>query len=146
MRIIGFDAFGSFPAPDCGDDIEYVRRFEIDSGEGIPVADMREGLSRKGLWNSGMIKGNVVEMISSYLELRPELKFALLHVDVQLYSPIVAILENLFDRDVRAGVIVFDVDVTLGGKTSAEGEFLDGSSMLVAKLPISHVSSFVRKT
>lgn len=144
-KIIGFDAFGAFPAPDGGDDIDFVRRFEADGGDGISEDEMRKVLSQKGFQNFELIRGDVIETIPSYLERHSELKIALLHVDVDVYQPTVAILEHLFDRVVRGGVVVFDDYSTVAGETNAVDEFLDGTSMVVEKLPISHVPSFVRK-
>jgi Macrocin-O-methyltransferase (TylF) len=77
----------------------------------------------------------------------PELKIALLHVDVDVYLPTKVILQELFDRVVKGGLVVFDDYGTVAGETRAIDEFLEktGSDVLIEKLPISHIPAYIRR-
>jgi hypothetical protein len=55
------------------------------------------------------------------------------------------ILENLFDRVVRGGLVVFDDYGVVAGETRAIDEYFDKEDVSIEKLPISHVPSYVRK-
>lgn len=60
------------------------------------------------LTNVELIGGDITETLGKVLNGRPELKFSLLHIDVDIYEPTRAILDQCFDRTCRGGVIVFD--------------------------------------
>jgi len=144
-KIIGFDAFGKFPPQDGADDARFIEGFEKLSGDGISVEALKEVLAHKSIENYELIEGDVVESIPAYLSAHPELKISLLHIDVDVYRPTVAILEHLYERVVRNGLVVFDDYGMVPGETKAVDEFLAGKDVVIEKLPISHVPAFIRK-
>ncbi len=144
-KIIGFDAFGKFPHQDDEIDQKFVEKFEGEGGEGIPVDELRDVFRYKGFENYELIPGDIVETIPAYLQKHPELKIALLHVDVDVYKPSKVILNHLYDRVVKGGVIVFDDYGTVAGETKAVDEFFADKDVVLEKLPISHIPSFIRK-
>lgn len=144
-KVIGFDAFGEFPAPPDADDAEFVNRFEEAGGDGIPLEELQRALDLKKLQNIELIRGDILETLPAYCEAHPELRIALLHIDVDVYQPSIEILKCLFDKVVSGGLVVFDDYGTVAGETRAADEFLQGRGYTVEKLPVSHIPAFVRK-
>jgi len=144
-KVIGFDAFGKFPIQADTIDQAFVKRFEDSSGEGISTSELKKVFSQKGFCNYELVQGDVADTIPEYITNHPELKIALLHIDVDVYKPSVAILEHLYDRVVSGGLIVFDDYATVAGETRAVDEFFSDKNIIIEKLPISHIPSFIRK-
>jgi hypothetical protein len=144
-KIVGFDAFGRFPRHAAEADIEFIKRFEATGGEGISTQELERVLAHKSLHNIELIKGDILDTVPQYSAAHPELKIALLHIDVDVYQPTVTILENLYDHVVTGGLIVFDDYGTVAGETRAVDEFLADRSLTIEKLPVSHIPCYIRK-
>jgi hypothetical protein len=144
-KVVGFDAFGKFPVPDNDLDRRFVESFEGAAGEGISVDELKTALSLKGFANYELIQGDVADTIPVYIRDHPELKIALLHIDVDVYAPSVIILNELFERVVHGGLIILDDYATVAGETRAVDEFFEGQDVSIEKLPISHIPSYIRK-
>jgi len=144
-KIIGFDAFGKFPDQDSANDQAFVEGFERSAGYGISVDELKKVLSYKGFENYELIQGDIADTIPKYVSNHPELKIALLHIDVDVYKPTVVILNHLFDRVVKGGLVVFDDFGTVAGETKAIDEFFSERDVIIEKLSISHIPSFIRK-
>jgi len=144
-KIIGFDAFGEFPKQDEKTDAKFIQEFEDAGGFGISVDELKDVLTHKSFENYKLIKGDILETIPEYISEHPELKIALLHIDVDVYKPSVTILNNLYEKVVSGGLIVFDDYGTVAGETQAVDEFFDGKDVQIEKLSISHIPSYIRK-
>jgi hypothetical protein len=146
-RIIGFDMFGAFPRhPGAGaDDLTFIQRFEDEGGPGISADELTRVLSHKRLRNIELIAGDVNQTVPQYTEKHPELRIALLHIDVDAYDPTVTILDYFYDRIVPGGLLVLDDYGTVAGETRAVDEFLHSRSAVIRKLPISHCPAYVTK-
>ena len=145
-KVIGFDAFGKFPAQQDPADQVFVKRFESSGGDGIPVDELRKALSLKGFGNVELVAGDVCETLPAYVEKHPELKLALIHIDVDVYEPSRVILEQLYDRVVSGGLIVLDDYGIIPGETRAVDEFFNArGGVLIEKSPITHTPTFIRK-
>lgn len=144
-KIIGFDMFGKFPIPENDDDRYFVEKFEQSAGDGICASELSQYLDSKGIVNFELVEGNILTTLEVYLLRHPELKIALLHIDVDVYQPTIHILEHLYERMVPGGIIVFDDYATVAGETRAVDEFLANRTLKIEKLPISHIPCFIRK-
>ena len=144
-KVIGFDAFGKFPEQDNDNDQAFVERFAGSAGDGISVDELTAVFAHKGFENYELIQGDVTDTIPDYVSNHPELKIALLHIDVDVYKPSVSILKHLFDRVVSGGLVVFDDFGTAAGETRAIDEFFLERDVIIEKLSISHIPSFIRK-
>jgi hypothetical protein len=144
-KIIGFDMFGKFPEQDNENDAKFVKRFEGFSGIGISRQELEAVFAHKSFDNYELIKGRIESTVPQYVADHPELKIALLHVDVDVYNPSLVILEHLYDLVVEGGLIVFDDYATVAGETRAIDEFFAERKVRIEKLPISHIPAFIRK-
>jgi len=144
-KIVGFDAFGEFPKQDEKDDAKFIQEFEGEGGFGISVNELKDIFTYKSFDNYELIRGDIVETIPEYILEHPELKIALLHIDVDVYRPSVVILNSLFEKVVRGGLIILDDYGLVAGETQAVDEFVDGKDMQIEKLPISHTASYIKK-
>jgi hypothetical protein len=144
-KIIGFDAFGEFPRQEDYEDSRFIEEFEGQGGHGIPITQLQEVFTYKSFSNYELIQGDICSTIPKYVSEHPELKIALLHIDVDVYEPSVVILENLYERVVKGGLVVFDDFGTVAGETRAIDEFFDGKSVTIEKLPLGHIPSYIRK-
>jgi len=144
-KIIGFDMFGKFPAQEEANDQKFVEKFELAGGDGISVEALKEVFAHKSFVNYELIKGDVINTIPEYISKYPELKIALLHIDVDVYKPSIVILERLYDKVVKGGLVVFDDFGMVAGETKAIDEFFAKKDVIIEKLSISHVPSYIRK-
>ena len=144
-KVIGFDVFGKFPKSNDKDDSDFIKRFKSQGGDGIPVDQLEVALQNKLFNNYELVKGNIFDTIPEYIAEHPELRIALLHIDVDVYEPSKFILDKLFDRVVKGGLVVFDDYATVAGETRAVDEFLNGLDYQVQKLPMSHIPCFIKK-
>lgn len=144
--IIAFDAFGKFPRQGDAADTKFIRHFEDVGGDGLSPDTIHAMLAHKGFRNVELVAGDICETVPQYCAKHPELKIALLHIDVDVYAPTVAILENMFSRVVRGGLIVMDDYGTIAGETRAVDEFLARQTVPVriSKLPLSRVPAYIR--
>ena len=144
-KIIGFDAFGKFPPQDEAEDAAFIEEFESQAGEGISIEELEKVLHFKRYQNIELVRGDVTETVPQYVEDHPELKIALLHVDVDVYKPTQTILQHLFSRVVAGGIVAFDDFATVAGETQAIDEFFADRPVRFQKLRISHIPSFLVK-
>jgi len=144
-KIIGFDMFGKFPDQDNINDRKFVDDFENIAGEGISIEELKEVFFHKRFDNYELVQGDIVDTVPEYITEHPELKIALLHIDVDTYKPSEVILEQLFDNVVKDGLIIFDDYTTVAGETKAIDDFFSNKKITIEKLPISHIPSFIRK-
>lgn len=144
-KVIGFDAFGKFPEQQSAADQRFIERFEGAGGYGISARELTRVFAHKAFANFELIEGDICDTVPAYVAEHPELKIALLHVDVDVYKPSMVILNHLYDRVVRGGLVVLDDFGTVAGETDAIEEFFSGKQVRIEKLPIAHVPSYVRK-
>lgn len=144
-KIIGFDAFGKFPEQDDAHDREFVKKFEEAGGYGISIDEMKEVFAHKSFENYELIQGDIVDTAPQYVSEHPEFKIALLHIDLDVYKPAVAALKHFYDKVVTGGLVVFDDFGTVAGETKAIDEYFAKHDMVIEKLPMSHIPSYIRK-
>ncbi|MCG3676890.1 TylF/MycF/NovP-related O-methyltransferase [Aliarcobacter butzleri] len=145
-KIIGFDIFGTFPKTNFEEDKKYLENFTNSAGESsIDINEIEKIMKYKKLENYEFVKGDINKTIPEYCKNNEHLKIALLHIDTDVYEPAVTILENMYDRVVRGDIIMFDDYGTFPGETKAVDEFFLGKGLVVEKLPVSHIPSFVIK-
>jgi hypothetical protein len=146
-KIIGFDIFGDFPEAHYDDDKAKRAAFvaETSGGKSISFDEINDLLDVQNLnKNVDIIKGDILITLNDYLEENPHLKISLLHIDVDLYEPTKHILEKLYDRVTKGGIIIFDDYGAFAGTNKAVDDFFNNKAE-VKKLPYSHAISYMLK-
>jgi|TARA_B100000315_G_scaffold245396_1_gene271212 hypothetical protein len=145
-KIIGFDTFEKLPSTNYYDDIQVLNKFIDEAGDKcISIEELTRTLHRKGLKNIELIKGDINITIPEYVKKCPSLKIALLHIDTDVYEPAVTILEYLYEKIVREGIIMFDDYGTFPGETKAVDEFFKNKNVVIRKLSLNYIPSYVIK-
>ena len=121
--LYGFDAFGAYPEPARADDAEYITEFEAWAGLGLSEAETRRLLDRKGFRNVELIAGDVRRTLPAFLAEHPDVRFALVHVDVNAEDATREILERCLDRISPGGAFMLDDYGKVDGATNAIDEF-----------------------
>lgn len=146
-KIIGFDIFGDFPEAHFEEDKAKRDAFvtETNGGKSISLNEINHLLDQQGLnKNVDIIKGDILVTLNDYLDKNPHLKISLLHIDVDLYEPTKHILEKLFDKVTKGGIIIFDDYGAFAGTNKAVDDFFD-NNVEVKKLSFSHAISYIVK-
>jgi len=146
-KIIGFDVFDSFPeATFEGDKLKrdaFVK--ETKGGQSISYEEMNELLQKQNLYrNVEIIKGDVLNTLDQYLSENPHLKISLLHIDVDLYEPTKHILERLYAKVTKGGIIILDDYGAFAGTNKAVDDFFE-NNIEIKKLPYSNAISYIIK-
>ncbi|HEY4499662.1 MAG TPA: TylF/MycF/NovP-related O-methyltransferase [Candidatus Paceibacterota bacterium] len=146
-KIIGFDTFGKFPETKYKEDKIYRKRLVEASGEqSISKEQLLEVFKNKGIdKNIELVEGDVVKTIPAYLKENPHLKISLLNLDVDIYEPSVVILEDLWPRIVKGGVLILDDYGVFPGETKAADEFFKNKNVTIQKFPFAMTPCYIVK-
>ena len=66
-----------------------------------------------------LVPGDITLTVPEYVKAKPELRISLLNLDTDIYEPAVTILDHLFPRIVRGGILILDDYGTFPGETKA---------------------------
>ena len=148
-RIIGFDAFGTFPTKDLSSvnsDLNFIKEFEKSGGDGLSLEETNFILKAKSFTNYELIDGDVRNTLLDFLKKNTSEKFSLIHLDMDVYEPTAFVLNKLFDRLVTGGLIVIDDYDTVEGATTAVDEFIvQHPNLKIERLPYNNIPYFIRK-
>ena len=149
-KLIGFDAFGNFPEHGLSReaDVEFAATHdELAGGPGIARDDLRRLLGAKGFGNFDLVEGNVLETLIEYFSANEHERIALLHLDMDVYEPTMAALDQLWERVVPGGLVLVDDYSTVLGATQAVDDFLSdlGSRIRIQKAPYYKVPAYFLK-
>ena len=148
-RIIGFDAFGTFPTKglsSVNSDLNFIKEFEKDGGDGLSLEETNFILKAKSFTNYELIDGDIRNTLPEFLKKNTTEKFSLIHLDMDVYEPTAFVLGKLYDQLVDGGLIVIDDYNTVEGATIAVNEFIvQHPNLKIEKLPYNNIPSFIRK-
>lgn len=146
-KIVAFDTFGKFPETNFVSDKKFRKRFVDEAGdESISKEQLSEVLDNKGINRFiELIEGNIIDTVPSYLEEHPELKISLLNLDTDIYEPAVTILEELYPRIVKGGVLILDDYGTFPGETKAVDEYFENMNVEIRKFPFCMTPCYIIK-
>lgn len=145
-KIIGFDTFGKFPQTKFNADKRWRRKFINDSGEeGISVNQLKEVLKRKNIQGVELIKGNVTKTIPKFIKKNPKLKISLLNLDTDAYEPAVVILENLYPKIIKGGILILDDYTIWPGETKAVDEYFKNKKIKIRRFQYSKTPHYIIK-
>jgi len=147
-KIIGFDTFGKFPETTFEDD-KKPREQQITSAgvESISKEQLTEVLKNKGIEkNIELIEGDIVETVPKYVEDNPELKISLLNLDTDIYEPAVTILDKLYPRITKGGILVLDDYETFPGEAKAVDDYFKDQKIEIKKFSFCMTPCYMIKT
>jgi hypothetical protein len=147
-NVIGFDMFGKFPDNKLhlDSDRKFVERFENGGGYGIAASELDMHLQQKGFANYRLIEGDILETLPEFVEQNPQLKISLLHIDVDVYEPTKIILETLWNKIVKGGIVMLDDYGTVEGETKAVDEFVSQlDNLSIYKPPYNYIPCYIIK-
>jgi hypothetical protein len=136
-KIIAFDTFGNFPPTLHDPDKPMRNKFIEEAGsESISVDQMLQVLRHKRCDRFvELVAGDICETVPRYVEEHQQLRISLLNLDTDIYEPAVTILEHLYPRIERGGVLVLDDYGTFPGETRAVEEYFRDRSIKIRKFP-----------
>ena len=144
-KIIAFDTFGKFPKAKFSEDIKFRKKFN-DGEDSIKTTDLRKILKHKKLEkNIELVKGDIMNTLPKYLERNPRLKISILNLDVDLYEPSKIILDNLFSRISKGGILILDNYNVFPGETKIANQFFKNKKEKIQKLQFRNNPAFVVK-
>jgi hypothetical protein len=146
-KIIAFDTFGKFPEAYFEDDKAIRNKFIEEAGEiSISETDLLNIYSKLGLnENLKLIAGDIGFTVPQFVTENPQIRIALLHVDVDLYEPTKVVLENLYPMVVQGGIVLLDDYGAFPGANLAIEEYFEHLPVKLQKLPFSNAITFLEK-
>ena len=146
-KIIGFDSFDAFPLTEFEPDIKMRYDFVEECGEqSISTEQLMNVLKNKNCHNHiELIGGEITKTVPEYAAKNPDLNISLLNLDTDIYEPSVAILENLYPRLSKGGVLILDDYNVFPGETKAVDDYFKGRSVEIKKFPFSMTPSYLIK-
>jgi len=146
-KIIAFDTFGKFPKTKFSQDENELKLFLKEAGkESISKPQLMEVLKKKKIEkNIELVKGDITKTVPHYLKSHPELRISLLNLDTDVYEPAVTILENLYPRIVKGGVLILDDYGIFPGETKAAEEYFKDKKVEIKKFSFSTPPCYVVK-
>ena len=146
-KLIGFDTFGKFPETEYKDDKKVRQNFIDNAGDqSISKNQLMDCMLKKDCAeNIQLIEGDICETVPSFLQKHPETKIALLNLDTDIYEPAVTILEHLWPRIVKGGILIIDDYGVFPGETKAVDDFFKDKEVTIKKFPWASSPCYVIK-
>ena len=123
-KVIGFDTFES-SFPHAREDEreraeEHMNTFDASAYDRLVETIERVGLAHR----VEIVRGDIVETLPAYIRANPGFRISLLHCDLDVYPPTLAVLKAAWPRLVQGGIAVFD-EYAVGrwGESDAVDEF-----------------------
>jgi len=143
-KIIGFDAFGKFPKQKQKSDKNFIKKWESLAGDGISKSELNNILLNKKFENYELIEGDVFKTIPNFLKNNNTKKIALLHLDMDVYKPTKFVINKLFNKMSKNGIILIDDYSETVGATKAIDEFLKiKKSLKIKKLSYYKLPAYI---
>jgi len=147
-KVIGFDTFAEFPETSFQQDDKAREKFIKSAGSSsISKDQLLNILEHKGLNKFvELVDGNITETVPKYVESNPELKISLLNLDTDIYEPAVTILENLYPRITKGGILMLDDYGTHPGETKAVDEYFKDRDVKIQKFSFAMTPCYIIKS
>ncbi len=123
-KVFAFDAFGKFPKSTINEDNKFANLHDKNIGYGISKKKLEKFLQKKNINNFHLIKGNINDTLPYFLKKNKKIKISLLHLDVDVYEPTKLIMEMLFKKISKNGIVLIDDYQHISGATKAINVFL----------------------
>ncbi|MFN7926779.1 MAG: TylF/MycF/NovP-related O-methyltransferase [Blastocatellia bacterium] len=110
-RVIGFDMFSQFGQTQTAAEAKQVAAYVKESSfNGVTTDGLYQQIAAAGIARTRceLIAGDITVTAQEYVNARPGLRIALLHLDLDLEAATFAALEAFWPHVVRGGLVVFD--------------------------------------
>lgn len=146
-KIIAFDTFGKFPKTKFSQDKEPRQKFIDNAGaESISRKQLVAVLKHKNISrNIDLIKGDIIKTVPQYLKKYPNLKISLLNLDTDIYEPAVTILNYLYPKIIKGGILILDDYGVFPGETKAVNDYFKNKSISIHELPFAKTPKYIIK-
>jgi hypothetical protein len=136
-QLIGFDTFAAFPEAGFESDRPARERFVGRAGaQSIATDQLRSVLARNGcLQNVLLVEGDICETVPRFVTEHPQLRIALLHLDVDMFEPSQVVMDQLVSRVVNGGVVILDDYGIFPGATEVVDAYMAARPERLQKLP-----------
>jgi hypothetical protein len=136
-----FDMFGEFPLPKQKKHIDKnkLKLFLREAGKkSIPINKLQENLRLRNLNNqTSLIKGDIFNTLDYFLKKNPKKKFSFIHIDVDLHDITKFILNRIWPRISRKGIVMLDDFNSFPGATKAIRDFIFSKKIKLLKTNLS---------
>ena len=153
-KLIAFDVF-SDKFPDTKYKNEKIQRkhwISTAGGSSIGTKQLEKIFKKKKIKNFELISGDVLKTVPKYVQKNPGLKIALLNVDIDFVETTQCVLDNLYSKVVKGGIILFDNYEGTGtggtfykGETETINKFLKKVKKKIIKFPFFNRPSYIIK-
>lgn len=153
-KLIAFDVF-SDKFPDTNYKNEKIQRkhwIKTAGGSSIDTKQLVQIFRKKRIKNFELIKGDVLKTIPNYVKKNPNLKIALLNVDIDFVETTQCVLDNLYSKVAKGGIVLFDNYEGVGtggtfykGETQTIDRFLKKVNKKIIKFPFFNRPSYIIK-
>ena len=145
-KFYGFDTFGEFPKGKNYFDNLQRNKFTKSAGtSSINKLSLNRILKKKKLTNFTLIKGDVLATLPRFIRKNKKLKISLINLDLDLYEPSKIVLESLYSRLSKNGIIILDNYKTFYGETKAVNEFCKKNDIKLMKFKLLNKKTFIIK-
>lgn len=134
-KIIGFDVFSDEYPNTLYEEDKAQRDFWIKTAgpSSISREQLEEIFRRLNIRNFELVAGDILETLPRYAAEHPELKVALLNIDIDFVEPTMCTLEYLYDRVMPGGIILLDNYGAYHGDTKGIDNFLKGKDVEIRR-------------
>jgi len=92
-----------------------------------------------------LVKGNIVQTVPDYVKKYPKLKISFLNLDSDAYEPAKIILEYLYPKITKGGILLLDDYGVWPGETEAVDEYFKNKNVKIKKSSFSNTPSYIIK-
>jgi hypothetical protein len=123
------------------------KKFIKDAGKsGISKLQLLKILKQKKLNKKiELIKGDITKTVPKYVKGHPNLQISLLNLDTDIYEPSVTILNYLYPKIVKGGILILDDYGVFPGETKAVDEFFKNKKIEIKQFPFQKTPKYIIK-
>ena len=153
-KLVAFDVFNDdFPNTKFHNEkIQRKHWINTAGGSSISTRQLNRIFKKKNIDNYELIKGDVLKTIPNYTKKNPNLKIALLNIDIDFIETTKCVLDNFYEKVSKGGIILFDNYEGVGtggtfykGETETINKFLKKINKKIRKFPFFNRPSFIVK-
>ncbi|WP_341279863.1 TylF/MycF/NovP-related O-methyltransferase [Paenibacillus sp. FSL H8-0537] len=153
-KLIAFDVFSDeFPNTSYEEDQAQREHWINTAGaSSISTDQLSQIFNEKGIKNYELIAGNVLDTVPDYIQKNGGLKISLLNIDIDFVEPTYCVLEHMYDRVMKGGVILLDnyggegtSGLSYHGDTRGVDDFFKDKDVTIKQFPFAARPCYIVK-